>query len=150
VTDAGELGSVDDVQLDLARQQALALAVKVGGGLFPGHKAVLLQDVKSVGQDAVTLQDASKLNDIKAFPSLQSATAATDLHGFRVITETGTEVGTVADVDVSFPDGAIAGYVLAGGLLDRLQHQEHLVPTSTVKSFGEKLIVVTDDVVPAS
>jgi uncharacterized protein YrrD len=148
VADAHELGSVDDLFLHLKEQRVVALRVKTGG-LFGGHKALPLQDVKAVGKNAVTVEDATRLGERGAFPALTDAVGRGAVEGARVVTESGTEVGTVSDLDADFTTGVINGYVLSSSLLDRLQHQEHLVPASTVKSIGDKNIVVADTVVPA-
>lgn len=145
---ATKLGTVEDVLLDSERRQALGFRVKAGG-LFSGTKAVLLPDVQAIGADAMTIQDESKLNSENKVEALQGSLGRDGLVGSRVMTESGSDIGTVEDFDVSFPDGAITGYVLRSGLLDRMQHKEQLIPISLVKSIGDKMIVVTDEVVPA-
>ena len=144
---AQQLGTVDDVFMRLSDQLVLALRVKTGG-VFGGHKALLLQDVKSIGRDAVTVDDVGKLSDEDAVPSLKDAANRDAVEGARVISEGGTEVGTVSDIDADFSSGAIHGYVLGSKLLDRLQHREHLVPAATVRSIGQKTIVVSESGVP--
>ena len=148
VSDARKLGTIDDLFIHLSDQRVLALRVKLDG-MFAGHKALPLQDVKSIGQDAVTVDDAAKLNDKDTFPALKNAAGQHAINGAHVVAENGTEVGTVADLDADFTTGAINGYVLSSGLINRLQHEEHVVPTSTVKSIGDKTIVVADSVTPA-
>lgn len=145
---AEQLGTVDDLFMHLNDQLVVALRVKTGG-VFGGHKALLLQDVKSIGRDAVTVDDASKLNDLDAVPALQDAASRDAVEGARVISEGGTDIGTVSDIDADFTSGAIHGYVLGSNLLDRLQHREHLIPAATVRSIGHKTIVVSESALPA-
>lgn len=148
VADAHELGTVDDLFLHLGDQRVIALRIKTGG-VFGSHKVLPLQDVKSIGQDAVTVADASKLTDRGDVPALKDAVGRAAVEGVRIITESGTEVGIVSDLDADFRTGVVNGYVLRSSLLERLQREEHLVPASTVKSIGDKHIVVADSVVPA-
>jgi uncharacterized protein YrrD len=147
ITDAQPLGSVDDVFLHLGAQCVVALRVRTGG-LFGGHKALLLSDIKSTGQDAVTVEQETVLQDATAVSVLEQAVGRAALEGVHVLTENGTDIGTVVDLDADFSSGVIKGYVLGGGLMDRLQHVERLVPASTVKSIGPKIMVVADTVVP--
>ncbi|HLJ68373.1 MAG TPA: PRC-barrel domain-containing protein [Chloroflexota bacterium] len=85
----------------------------------------------------------------KALDAIADTVVRRAVEGLRVVTESGTEIGTVADIDADFSTGDVRGYVLAGGLVDRLQHREKVVPTSTVKNIGDWTIVVADEVVPA-
>jgi len=148
LADASKLGSVDDVLLDRSKQQVLGLRIK-RGGLFSGHEAVRLQDVKAIGYDAVTIEDGRKIDSENQFPEFQGSVHRDGIVGSRVMTENGTEVGTVADIDVDFQTGAITGYVLRAGDATRLQHTGQLVPVSIVKTIGDKMIVVADEVIPA-
>jgi uncharacterized protein YrrD len=142
LADGRELGTVDDILIDLDHHQVRGLRVKTGG-LFSGHEAVLLTDVKAIGPDAVTVEDASKLNAESKFSQLADCAGRDAIINSRIITEQGTVLGTVADVDVDFESGAITSYVLASGLLDRLRHQESFIPTSIVKAVGEHVIIVS-------
>jgi uncharacterized protein YrrD len=148
LADGSTLGSVEDLVLDLSQQQALGLRIK-RSGLFAGHEAVLLHDVRAIGPDAVTVDDASKVNDEDRFPQFQGRMHRDAVVGARMLTEGGTEVGTVADLDVDFASGAITSYVLRGGLATWLRHTEHVVPVSVVKTVGDKIIVVADTVTSA-
>lgn len=148
VEKAERLGAVDDLYLDLQDQRVVALRIKTGG-IFSGHKALLLQNVKAIGHDAVTVDDAGAVKDPSDIPSLKDIAGWDAIDGGHVVTESGTDMGTVADVDLDVPSGVINGYILHGSLMDRLQHEEHMVPASTVKSIGHKTIVVADTVVPA-
>lgn len=146
--DASKLGSIDDVMLDLKRYQVLGFRVKMGG-LFSAHEALLLSDVLRVGKDAVTISRASALNDERRFPELQGSAGSDSFSALRVMSEHGSDIGTVIDIDLEFPGGAVTGFVLRAGMLERIQGKELFIPVSAVKTIGEKLMVVADDVVPA-
>ena len=145
VADARKLGYVDSLLLDLAHQRILGLRVR-SGGLLTHHEAILLQDVQSVGHDAVTVQDASKLNAESKFSELHGSTEVTQLIGARVLNENGRELGTIADVDVDLDGATVSGYLLGANLIDRVRRHEHVVSPSAIRSFGDKLIVVSNEV----
>lgn len=148
VGDARKLGTVDDLYLDNPRRQVLAFRVKTGG-LIGGHQVVALEDVQSIGQDAFTIADASKLNAEDRFAQLKNSVRGGDIIGSRVMTEGGSEIGTVGDVEADFATGEVTGFELRGGLFDRLQHRERVIPVSGVHSMSDKLLVVAKDAVPA-
>jgi uncharacterized protein YrrD len=141
---AQRLGTVDGLLLDLKNQRVLGLRVKTRSFL-PGHRAMLLEDITSVGQDAVTVADATKLVDEKKLPAFADAADMSAVDRARVLNESGTVLGTVSDLEVDLNSGAITQYILSGSLIDGLRHREHVVPVAEVRSAGEKLIVVVDD-----
>ena len=143
VGDATRLGSVDDLLLDLPHQRVVGLRVRLEG-LFAGHRELPIEDIRSVGQDAVTIEGPDMLVDEKASPALEGSADLSAVRGSRIMTDTGTEIGTVADVEVELNGGSITGYVLAVSFAERLQHRERIVPASTVRSIGESIIVVAD------
>jgi uncharacterized protein YrrD len=142
---AEKLGTVEDVFFDPTRQTVLGLRVK-RGGMLSKTEAVLLSDVQSIGLNAVTLTDGSRLNGESKFPQFTNSLLASHVIGSRMLTEHGHEVGTIADLDIDFETGSITAYVLSGSLLDRLRKENHTVPASAIKSIGEKLVVVSNDV----
>ncbi|GAC1518583.1 MAG: hypothetical protein NVS2B16_24040 [Chloroflexota bacterium] len=144
VADARRLGYVETLLLDLDSQKILGLRVRQGG-LLTHRGAVLLHDVKAVGDDAVTLEDASRLNSENKFSEFKNCSDLGPILGARVLTESGTVLGSVADVDVDLQAGTISGYVLGGNLLDRVRGQEHVIQPATVKTIGDKMIVVAND-----
>jgi uncharacterized protein YrrD len=145
VSGAEKLGTVEDVYIDPNRQTALGLRVK-RGGMLSKAEAVLLSDVHSIGLDAVTVPDGSRLNAESKFPQFANSLLAGTIIGSRMLTEHGHQVGTISDLDIDFETGAITAYVLSGSLLDRWRKENHTVPASAIKSIGEKLVVVSNDV----
>lgn len=145
VADAHRLGYVETVLLDLNGLRLLGFRVR-SGGLLTHRDAVLLADVKSVGDDAVTVEDASRLNAEGKFAELKNSTDIERLIGARILNETGHVLGTVADVDIDLEAATVTSYLLEGNLIDRVRRQEHVIPTSETKSIGDKLIVVGNEV----
>ena len=143
VASADKLGSVSDLYINLQEQRVLALRVNVSG-LFSGDRAVLWTDLQSVGENAVTVANAEVLREAKDVPVLQGLGDSGDVLHDKVMTESGTEVGTTDDMEIDPKTGAIVSYVLRGGFLEGLQHREQLVLASWVKTVGKKLIVVQD------
>ncbi len=146
VAGAEKLGTVDDIYIDPAGQTVVGLRVK-RGGMLSKAEAVLIHDVQSIGLDAVTLPDASRLNAENKFPQFEHSMLAGNIIGSRMLTEHGHEVGTISDLDIDFEAGTITSYFLSGTFLDRLRKENHMVPASAVKTIGDKLVVVSNDIV---
>lgn len=141
VAEAHELGTVNNLVLDLQTQSILGLLVKTGG-LLSRDQAVPLGDVNAIGADAVTVEDASKLNGQSKFADLKGKPTMDVVLGANVMSEDGAKLGSVSDVELDVGAGRITEYILSEGLVDRLRGDEHYIPSSSVKSVGEKLIVV--------
>jgi uncharacterized protein YrrD len=138
-------GQVSDLLLDLANQRVLGFRINMSG-MFSGHKNLALSDIRSIGQDAVTVANAEVLKDDKDSTNIAKLPDVGDVAGSKVMGDAGNQVGTVSDIDFDTNSGQISGYVLSEGFLTRLQGIIHLVPAADVKSIGSKMIVVSDAV----
>lgn len=143
VTEANKLGDVDNVILDLSSKTVLGLLVKTGGFLH-SRQAVLLSDVKAVGDAAVTIEDASQLNGQDKFVDLKDKPTGDALVGAKVVTVSGSELGSVSDLSLVLPQGQVSEIILQEGLIDKLRGREYFIAVSSIRSLGNHLIVVSD------
>lgn len=142
LADASKLGYVDSLLLNLPERRVLGLRIR-SGGLLTHHEGCLLRDIKSFGQDAVTVEDASKLNGEDKFAEFQGNTPLDKVIGARIFDEAGTDLGKIADIQFDPQTGTISTYVLTPGLLDRIKRDEHVMPADAMQSFGEGRMVVS-------
>lgn len=142
VAGAQKLGTVDNAVVDLKAQQVLALLVQEGH-ILRKEGAVPLADMVGVGSDAVTIHDASDLNDLSKFPHLQGQARMTDIIGAKVVATDGDDLGRVGDIEFDLPGGQITAYLLHEGIINRLRGEQHDIPREKVQSIGRNLIVVT-------
>ncbi len=145
ISDAQELGVIDDLLLHLQERRAVGFEIK-SGGLFASHKtSILLEDVKSIGPDAVTIDSDTKLVDQADSEVLKTADRMKAISGLQVLDDRGRELGHAADLDVDFNTGEFLGLILSGTLVERVQQQDRVVPASRIKSIGDKVIVITSE-----
>jgi len=142
---ADKIGEVDHVLLDLQKQQAVALKVKPLG-FFTSDKILSWSGITSIGEDAVTIQSASLLQEGNDAP-LSSYPSAASLSGSKVMTQDGQQVGSVGDVDIDIPGGQVTAYLLSEGLLAGLTGKQREVPTSEVVSVSQNMLVVQNQAV---
>lgn len=143
VQGADKLGTVDEVLFERQAEQITALRVNMTG-LFAGHRFIAWKNVKSVGDSAVTVADSSALQQEDELPAKGQNPSLRSVVGTKVITENGSEAGSVTDVDLDSASGSVTGYVLSTSLLDKIQNKQHLIPVSWVLTIGDNLIVVSD------
>lgn len=148
VGSAETLGSLTDMYLDAAGLHILAFRIKTPG-LMGRHEAVLFADLTAIGGDAVTVQDAGKLNSPDNLASLQGSVRASDILGSRVMTENGVRVGSVGDFHLNLEGADVNAYLLGESLLGRFRGEEHPIPVASIRSLGKNLVVVSNEVATA-
>jgi len=110
VQEARKLGTVDDVLLDLQRHRLGGVTLQ--GGLFRGGPTVEWSAIRSVGQDAVMVDDSGAV--AAPLDAKHSALVRlTALRGTKVVTDMGDLAGTIAEVEVDPASGAVAAYTVA-------------------------------------
>ncbi len=141
--DAKKIGDVEDLWVDVNNHHIVSLKVKTG--MFSASQVVPVAEVKSVGQDAVTILAHDPNNNSqpdqgqRANPSSQDVMDMTDIIGNRVVTDTGTLVGEVQDVELDPTSWTITGYqVREGGLFTKPQE----IPATPDVRYGKKLLTV--------
>jgi sporulation protein YlmC with PRC-barrel domain len=155
--DARKVGELDDLLWEPAGWRTVG--VKVRTGLFSQPVIVPVEQVKSVGTDAITfsvqttqaqaggMAPAPAQSMEQAAPEAPAASAAearapaqlTDLLGSKVLTDTGTLLGEVQDVLVDPATLAVTGFVVGtGGLFARSRE----IPLTIDVRYGDKLITV--------
>lgn len=140
VQQAEKLGTVDDVLVDLDNHRAGGLVLR--GGLFRGGPIVGWPSVRTIGQDAVMVDD-SNATGTAAEGDISGLARMQDLRGLKVVTDAGEFVGTLAGAEIDAASGQINGYIVeepSGGLFHR-SHRFTLPPGGIV-GVGVDLITV--------
>ncbi len=159
VTLGGEIvARVKDVVLD-GRAGRISGFTLSGLGLLSGplRQALPWEAVTGLGPDAVMIQDETAFQDLDEVAEPKEA-AGGDVLGARVLTDSGTDLGQVADVviEVTASQAVVAGYEIAPGeaLAGRKRATVFIPLARTIAVSGEALVVpaavadyVTDDLV---
>lgn len=137
---AKKLGEIQDVILDVQKHQIAALSLR--GGLFHGGPIVAWSDVRTVGVDAVMVDDADSVHrPARAVQADEIAVAS--LHGMKVVTDAGELVGTIKEVDVDSSSGSVIQYVVESPDATVFHSGPRvLVPPRAIVAFGADLITV--------
>ena len=104
------VGQINDVVVDPAHARILALRLKKteDADILPWS------NVTAFGEDAVTVADGDKI--VNADDTItEFSDKAHALHGKRVLTTLGEEVGEVADLELDVSDGTIINVLLKNG-----------------------------------
>ena len=143
ISDAGKVGTVDDVLLDPAGREVIGFRVK--RARFSHGTAVVREHVTAMGPEAIMVPDPTVLNDIKRLPALADAIPLGELRGSRAVTEGGELLGKVSDLEVDAQARHVVAYVLHGSLKQRLRHHEPTIPVWQVTHRGNFGLMVAGE-----
>lgn len=133
------MATVQDVILDQPPTRVVAILTD-RGGLLRSAQAIRWEQVVSLG-DVVLVGGDPITTPISESPDLATLIKqANQLTGTTVLTVDGTQLGTVADVEID-ERGHILGYQLKQGLLQDLRGRT-LLPTEQIRSIGTDALIV--------
>lgn len=142
VKDGTKLGEVEEVVL--SPDDLRLLGFVVGSGRFLGHEERIVEtsDIRAIGEDAITVdgQEASHASEASTEEFKAARTGNRRLAGKKVVTDSGTVVGTVSDAILDENGRKLSALLIGGGLLqsaDTLQ-------VDRVTSVGPDVIVVRE------
>jgi uncharacterized protein YrrD len=143
VRDGKRLGKVDEVVVSPDDGRLLGFVIKAGG-LFGGAETIVeIEDVRSIGHDAITVEGEEVAHTSEA--STDAFRAARDgdrmLVGRKIVTQDGTLVGQVADVVINEDQRRVTALLVGGGLLER----GDAFPAERIVSVGPDVVVVRGD-----
>jgi uncharacterized protein YrrD len=145
-----KVGTVDDVLFDMENRRVIAFKLIKPGFLRSGGIAITMEDVESIGKDAVMIQHRDRIRDLKNERDLQARPGYSDLSALRVVTQDGTYVGNLSTVQVDPQTGKLTQIeITGGGLIDRLRRNQ-VVEMDEVVSLGTDVVVIPDKYAPAT
>lgn len=148
--DKGEkVGTCDDFYFDPQTHEIYALRVKTG--MF-SHRILPMAHIKSVGQDAITIEDEKALQSQSEDKKIAELPTGERFLAYKVMSAGGKLVGKVGNI-LLYTDVPsilqVAGYELSGGLRGKLGGHYASFDAAQVYSYGTDVIVIPDDVAQA-
>jgi sporulation protein YlmC with PRC-barrel domain len=133
-------GTVDDFYFDAESSEIYALRIKIGLG---GYRALTSNAISTIGPDSVTVANPQMLIDERHDGRLPVLRLGTSLPSYKVLSESGTFVGTVGNILLAIdPPVAlrITGFELAGGRRNQIFSAHEII------SYGHDVITILDQV----
>lgn len=148
VNTADTLGHVEDGVLTQDGTSFAGLKINLTG-LFSGASYVHWGDIYGIGANAVTLKEGDILKDPARAEDLKNLPSVDGIIGDTVMSEYGTDLGTVGDIDLDGETGTVISLVLKEGVLGALTHRTRSIPIAEVQSIGRDRVTVTEGSVKA-
>jgi uncharacterized protein YrrD len=138
-----EIGNVEDIIYDPLKNQIRGILVDKGGW-FSEAQIILMTEVKSIGPDALMVENETaikKASDIQGRVS-NIAEEGHYLTKTRIITEEGKELGTVSDLIFDSETGDVAEFEISEGVLKNMQSGKKYVQIHDIVTIGEEATIV--------
>ncbi|AQS57860.1 PRC-barrel domain-containing protein [Desulforamulus ferrireducens] len=140
-----QLGTVKGLVVDPAEQKVAALIIEQKGW-FKEQKFVPYSKVRSVGADAITIDQSAAVEKAASLPEiLKLYKDKITVINCKVLAENGSQLGVVDEYYVDEFNGNIVGLELSGTLLNSLMKGKSFLDISFVKTIGKELIVTSND-----
>jgi len=147
VSQGRRIGRADEVLISPSSGRLLGFVMKGIGVLRRRERVVEMADVRSIGPDAITVDDAAVAHSLRSAPDDLRAARRGDrvLIGKRVVTQAGRVVGTVSDCMINEGRARVSGLLLGSGLFGR----GDMVSADRILSIGPDAIVLAEGGRPA-
>lgn len=144
LADGTQVGTVDQVFLDLEAKQVVGFSITNGVGPFGGARdnapTVAASAVHSLGPDALTLDDVTAAHAAWVDATFGPVVPLDDVVGRRVVTEGGINVGDVVSLGFDEQTFAITEVEVSPGFLKT--HTS--IPLDRLVRIGQDVLVVAD------
>jgi uncharacterized protein YrrD len=139
-----ELARVEDIIYDPRESKVKALLID-NGGWFSSAKVILLEDVRSIGQDAVVIDSekmVKKASDVKERVA-NIAKQDNFLTQTNIVTEGGNKLGKVSDIYFDPKSGVVKELEVSQGLKN-IQSGKKTVRVDQIMTVGEDATIVKE------
>ncbi len=134
-----ELGVVEDLIWSHDELKVTHLVVN-SKGVLNRTRYIPLGEVKSIGEDAVTVDGEEILEKVECQPE---GKRVNEITGGVVVTEGGQNLGTLEDVFFDGAAGRLLGYEVSTGLVGDLLSGRMIMPPEMVVTWGEEAVIAS-------
>ncbi len=136
------LGKVQEVAVDVENKKVNALVVGEKVFLKTKSAAVFFDQLRSIGQDAITVGSEEEAIKLTNTPELEKQLENSLLEQ-QVISEEGKLVGTVEDFTFDPATGKLQALVIKGGTAASFPGGRGYLPLNNIMNFGRDFIIST-------
>ena len=143
--DTGSIvATVDDVAYDPSDHRVVALLVS-SGGLFSSAKAIHMDSVRNVGEDAVVIPDASVIQSVSNLGESVHSISESNKHLVKtnVLTVEGKELGKVTDIYFDSVDGYVDTMEVSQSGLKTFAEGKKAIKPSDIVTIGADATIVS-------
>lgn len=135
--------TVRDVVYDPVANKVEALVIDEGGW-FSDARVLLIQDLKSIGEDAVVIESEDMVKDASEVKQKVTNIAKSEnyLTTDKVVTEAGKDLGRITDMYFDSKTGKVDRFEVSQGALKDVSSGKRTFKTTDIKTIGEDAMIV--------
>jgi uncharacterized protein YrrD len=146
VEDGKNINTIKDIVYDGITNKVTAFVVDEKGW-FNTAKIILMQDIQSIGKDAILIQNESKI--VTADSQVDKSVALTAnndnfLDTNEVITQSGTKLGQVTDIYFNEITGKLEAIEVSEGFLKKIVSGTKKIVLDDIITIGKENLIVED------
>jgi sporulation protein YlmC with PRC-barrel domain len=138
INDGVRLGIIDELLVDPKERQVGALAVGDAGQT----RLIPFEQVKHVGDDAVTVESTQVAQEPSAQHPLAQLPTLSSLLKLHVVDVTGTRQGDLGELEINPQDGRISALVVHQGGVFGVGGRRLTVPVGDLRSLGPQVVMI--------
>jgi Uncharacterized protein conserved in bacteria len=135
-----KVGRVGDIIFSSENKGVQALVLEKKGAEFC-RKAIAVEDIVNLGDDAVIVNDVTCIKKIKKRDMRNSK----GLHGLHIYTKDGRDLGVVKDIIFDYKNAVIEAFEISDGIISDVFTGRRIVPLFGKVEFGEDSILISDE-----
>ncbi|GBF32852.1 hypothetical protein DCCM_1048 [Desulfocucumis palustris] len=140
-----QIGSIKGLVLNPVQKAVSALIIEQKGW-FKEQKYIPFSKVRSIGEDALTIDRRSNAEKGASIPEIvELLKDRTEIAGAKLITENGTALGYVDEYYVDLQSGDIVGLEFSGGSISSWMRGSAFLDINHVLTIGKKVIVCSNE-----
>lgn len=145
-SDGTKIGVLKDVVFTKDNKGIIAFLLDKNNHAVKGN-SVLLQDVLSLGSDALIIGDSNNLIEYKNLKKTFDIQNKSSLRGCKVYTHGGNDLGIVQDILFDYKTGKVEGVQVSDGLVQDIMVGRNILPFLGRIEIGNKNILVDSEAV---
>lgn len=145
LAEGNEIGKVKELVVNPVDKVVAALIIEQKGW-FKEQKFIPYGKVRSVGTDAITIDQSSNVQKSTSLPEILKLTK--DRHtvtGAKVVAENGTVLGIVEEYYVDIDNGTIVGLEISGNFISSIMGGKAFIDSSFIQTFGRQLLIANNE-----
>ncbi len=139
-----QIGAAKNIVIDPSKMEVAAIIIDQRGW-FREQKIIPYTKVRSIGDDAITIDQSSNVQRTMSLPHiLKLIKENVNPVGVKVITENGTVLGVVDEYYIDEKTGKIKCFEISGKFLESLFKGKALMSADHIRTLGSDIIVVNE------
>jgi uncharacterized protein YrrD len=142
MSDGKEVSKIHDIVYNPVLNQVRAFIIDAGGW-FSGAKTISIEDIESIGSDAVTIKSVDSVKELEKSDADTAAIASHQNYMTKdeVYSKEGNKLGVVSDIHFDSETGKVMYLEISQGLLNALSGVK-MIDISDVLTIGDDKIIV--------